>query len=196
MDASLPKVTIPQLSPKEKQGLQDYWTVYEAYWKEVTAQLEEMALKHQEFKFIMQNPAARPTEEQRARNLEFQQNAILHQDWEPYLTNLQQQGMNYARGGLSFRAWFELISVFRRGMMPYLVNTYGDSAELLLSAMHGMDTLIDIALRGIGEAYLETKQQLIREQEAAVQDAIKQVRSEQRFRGLLEAAPDSRLRDR
>jgi len=190
MDASLPKVTIPQLSPEEKQGLQDYWAVYEVHRREVTAQLEEMALNHPEFKFIMQNPAALPTEEQRARNVEIQKNAILHQDWEPYLTNLQQQGMGYARGGLSFRAWFELIAVFRRVMMPYLVNAYGNSTELMLSAMQGMDTLIDIALNGIGEAYLETKQQLIREQEAAVQDAIKQVRSEQRFRGLLEAAPD------
>jgi PAS domain S-box-containing protein len=191
MDASLPKVMIPQLDPEEKQGLQDYWAVYEAHREAVTVKIAEMALKHPEFKSILQNPSALPTEEQRARNFEIQQNAILHQDWEPYLTNLQQQGMNYARGGLSFRAWFELIAVFRRVMMPYLVNTYGNSTELLLSAMNGMDTLIDIALRGIGEAYLETKQQLIREQEAAVQDAIKRVQSEKRFRGLLEAAPDA-----
>jgi PAS domain S-box-containing protein len=67
---------------------------------------------------------------------------------------------------------------------------YGNSTEDLLSAMNGMDTLIDIALNGIGEAYLETKQQLIREQESAVQDAVKRAQSEKRFRGLLEAAPD------
>jgi PAS domain S-box-containing protein len=190
MDASLPKITPLQLSPEEQQGLQDYWTVYEAHRKEVTAQITEMARKHPEFKFILENPSTQPTEEQRARNLEIQRNAILYQDWEPYLTNLQQQGMNYARGGLSFRAWFELIAAFRKYMMPHLVSTYGTSTELLLSAMNGMDTWIDIALRGIGEAYLETKQQLIREQEATVQDAIKQAQSEKRFRGLLEAAPD------
>ena len=190
MDASLPKVVIPQLDPEEKQGLLDYWTVYETHRDEVTAQIAEMALKHPEFKFIMQNPSAQPTEEQRARNLEIQRNAILHQDWEPYLTNLQQQGMNYARGGLSFHAWFELIASFRRAMLPHLVNAYGNSTEYLLSAINGMDTLIDIAMSGIGEAYLETKQQLIREQEAAVLDAAKRVQSEKRVRGLLEAAPD------
>jgi PAS domain S-box-containing protein len=59
-----------------------------------------------------------------------------------------------------------------------------------MSAMHGMDTLIDIALRGIGEAYLETKQQLLREQETAMQDAVRRIQSEKRIRGLLEAAPD------
>ncbi|HEY9526711.1 MAG TPA: PAS domain S-box protein, partial [Anaerolineales bacterium] len=54
----------------------------------------------------------------------------------------------------------------------------------------GMDALLDVAMSGIGEAYLETKQQLIRQQESAVQDAIQRTQSEKRFRGLLEAAPD------
>jgi PAS domain S-box-containing protein len=190
MDASLPKITIPHLTPEEKQGLQDYWNAYELHREEVTAELTRMAASHPEFKFILQSPSAQPSEGERARNLEIQRNAILDQDWVPYLTNLQQQGMHYARGGLSFRAWFELVGAFRKYMMPHLVTTYGPSAEMLLSAMHGMDTLIDIAMSGIGEAYLETKQQLIREQEAAVQDAVKRAQSEKRFRGLLEAAPD------
>ena len=190
MEISSLKVTIPQLDSEEKQGLQDYWAVYEAHRDEVTAHIAQMALQHPEFKFILQNTSAQPTEEQQAMNLEIQKNAVLYQDWEPYLTNLQQQGMKYARGGLSFRAWFEVIAAFRKAMMPHLVNTYGTSTELLLSAVNGMDTLIDIALRGIGEAYLETKQQLIREQEATVQEAIKRAENEKRFRGLLEAAPD------
>ena len=190
MDASLPKVTIPQLKPEERQGLQDYWTVYEAHRDEVNAQIAEMAVNHPEFKFIVQNPSARPTEEEAARSLEIQRNAVLHQDWEPYLLNLQQQGMNYARGGLSFRAWFELIGAFRRFMMPHLIGSYGTSPELLMSAMHGMDTLIDIAMNGIGEAYLETKQELIRQQEETVREAIRQQQNERRIRGLLEAAPD------
>ena len=190
MDESLPPITIPELTPEEKQGLQDYWKAYEVHRDEINAQLAEMASSHPEFKFILQNASALPSEEQRARNLEIQRNAILHQDWAPYLTNLQQQGMNYARTGLSFRAWFELIAAFRRYMMPHLVTAYGTSIELLMSAMHGMDTLIDIALRGIGEAYLETKQQLLREQETAMQDAVRRIQSEKRIRGLLEAAPD------
>lgn len=190
MNGILPQITSPDLSPEEKQGLQDYWKVYEAHRDELTAQIAKMAISHSEFKHILQDPSAQPTEEQRARNFEIQRNAILHGEWKPYLTNLQQQGMNYARGGLSFRAWFELIAAFRKFMMPHLVSTYGDSTEHLLSAMNGMDTLIDIVMRGIGEAYLETKEQLIRQQEETVRDAIRQQQNERRFRGLLEAAPD------
>ena len=190
MNSSLPKITLPDLTPEEKQGLQDYWNVYEPHRDEVTAEIAKMATRHPEFKALMEDPAAQPTPEQRVRNFESQRDAILHQQWEPYLSNLQQQGMNYARGGISFRAWFDLIAAFRKYMLPHLVHAYGASTEHLISAMNGMDTLIDIVLRGIGEAYLETKQQLILEQESAVQDAIKRVQNEKRFRGLLEAAPD------
>jgi PAS domain S-box-containing protein len=190
MNASLPKIALPDLTPDEKQGLQDYWNVYEPHRDELTVEIAKMAMGHPEFKALMENPASQPTAEQRARNFEIQRAAILDQQWEPYLDNLQHQGMNYARSGISFRAWFDLIAAFRKCMLPHLVNTYGASTEDLISAMNGMDTLIDIVMRGIGEAYLETKQQLIREQEAAVQDAIKRVQNEKRFRGLLEAAPD------
>jgi PAS domain S-box-containing protein len=190
MNLSFPKITSPELTPEEKQGLQDYWHVYEAHREEISVEVAKMANSHPEFKSLMQDPAAQPTEEQRARNLEIQRNAILHQDWAPYLTNLQQQGMTYARGGISFRAWFDLINAFRKSMMDRMVATYGSSMELLLSAMNGMDTLISIVMRGMGEAYLETKEQLIREQEETVRKAIEQQQNEKRFRGLLEAAPD------
>jgi PAS domain S-box-containing protein len=189
MNDSLHDIRIPELTPDQKQGLQDYWKVYEAHREEIAARLVEMMAQHPEFQPILQN-TPQPSAEQQARNLEIQRNAVLHQDWEPYLTNLRQQGMIYAQGKLSFRAWFELIGAFRKHLMPHLVNAYGDSAEMLLSAIQGVDTLIDIAMTGIGEAYLETKEQLIRQQEAAVQDALRRAQSEKRFRGLLEAAPD------
>ena len=53
MEISSLKVTIPQLDPEEKQGLQDYWAVYEAHRDEVTAHIAQMALQHPEFKFIL-----------------------------------------------------------------------------------------------------------------------------------------------
>lgn len=191
MNASALKVNAPKLTPQEKQGLQDYWKVYEIHREEINAKLQEMASQHEEFKFILQNTASKPTAEEQARSREFQQNAVLRGDWEPYLKNLQRQGMVYAKTGLSFRAWFELVSAFRMYVLPYLVNTYGASTELLLSAVHGMDTLLDIAMSNIGEAYLETKEQLIRQQEEAVRDAVRQQESERRFRSLLESAPDA-----
>src|SRR6266498_2114112 len=190
MDRSLPQISIPELAPAEKQGLQDYWSAYEAHREAITAQLLEMASHHPEFKYILQNTASQPTTEEADRNREVQRNAIFHDDWEPYLKNLQRQGMSYAKTGLSFRAWFEIVGAFRKYMLPHLMTAYGESPDRLLSAINGMDTLLDIAMSGIGDAYLETKQELIRQQEEAVREAIGQKQSEKRFRGLLEAAPD------
>lgn len=190
MDASSPKITIPELTPEEKRGLRDYWNIYEANRESITPQLLSMASQHPEFKYILQNSSAQPTAEEQARNREIQRNAIFQDDWEPYLTNLQRQGMGYAQAGLSFHAWFEIVGAFRKYMFPFLLHAFGEEPERLLTAIHGMDALLDIALSGIGEAYLETKEQLIRQQEAVVQDAVERAQSEKRFRGLLEAAPD------
>ena len=190
MDASWPKITFPEFTPEEKQGLQDYWNTYEGHREEISAQLIVMASQHPEFKYILQNAAAQPTPEEQARNQEIQRNAIFHDDWEPYLKNMQRQGMGYANAGLSFHAWFEIVGAFRKYMVPYLLEAFGNSPSRLLSAIQGMDILLDTAMSIIGDAYLETKQQLIREQEKTVRDALRQQQSERRFRGLLEAAPD------
>lgn len=190
MNTSLPKVTIPNLSPDEKQGLRDYWSAYEAHREEITAKLQEMASQHAEFKYILQSTSSQTAAEQQARSRELQRGAVLDGDWEPYLKNLQAQGMGYARAGLSFHAWFEIVAAFRKYLMPYLSETYGNSTEHLLSAIQGMDTFLDIAMNTIGSAYLETKEQLIHQQEETVREALQQRQSERRFRGLLEAAPD------
>src|SRR5688500_12235431 len=99
--APLPKITIPELTPEEIEGLQDYWNAYEAHREEITAQILQMASQHPEFKAILQNPASQPTPEQQARSRELQWNAVFRDDWEPYLKNLQRQGMGYAQAGLS-----------------------------------------------------------------------------------------------
>lgn len=190
VNTSIPKITIPDLTPEEKQGMQAYWRVYEANREEVTAKLQEMALQHAEFKYILQNTAAQPTAEEQAKSRELQRNAVLSGDWKPYLENLQRQGIGYAKTGLSFHAWFEIVAAFRKYLMPHLLEAYRDSKERLVSAIHGMDTYLDIAMSTIGDAYLEMKEQLIRQQEETVQDAVRQQQSERRFRGLLEAAPD------
>src|SRR5687767_10494947 len=125
MNASLSEVTIPHLTPAEKEDLQDYWRIYEEHRDVVTAQLLEMASQHPEFKYIMQNAASRPSAEQQAASRELQRRAIFDNEWEPYLKNLQLQGMVYAKTALSFHAWFELIRGLRKYMMPYLLESCG-----------------------------------------------------------------------
>ena len=193
MDTSIPsfKVVAPEFTPEESKGLQDYWGVYEAHRYEIATELVYKAGEYPAFKFILQNSSLQPSPEQQEANIERQRRAIYQNDWEPYLKSLWEQGKTYAQAGLSFHAWFEVSSLFRKLVRPYLLDTFRDSPERLLAAMDGADRLIEITLSVIGESYLDTKQQRIQNQEKTIQTAIERERSDVRFRGLLETAPDA-----
>ena len=180
--ASPTKTQIPDLTPVERQGLQDYWNVYEKYREEIDARLAQMAAGHSELQTILNNPARQPTPEERQASIERQRRAFLDGEWQPYLENLHAQGFLYAQTGLSFHTWFEIVTAFRKYIRPYLLHEYGESPEQLLSAINSMDIVFDVALSVIGESYLETKERLIHQQDETLRE------SEARYRNVFESA--------
>ena len=186
-----PKVPVPRLSANETKGLQDYWDVYEEHRAEVSAQLLQMAGEHPELRFILQNTSLQQTTEERQAGIERQRRAIYQNEWEPYLNNLRDQGILYAMSGMSFQTWFEVVSAFRKYMRPYILEAFGKDPQRLLEALNGADLLIEITMSVIGESYLDTKQQQIREQESLIREAFERERTDVKFRGLLESAPDA-----
>ena len=185
------RIITPTLSAEEIRELQEYWDVYERHREEVNAELVRMAVAHPEFGFILQNAAFQQSVEEQNAGIERQRRAIYNNEWQPYLSNLREQGIRYAKAGLSFHAWFELISAFRKFMRPHLLEAFGNTPQRLLASMNGADLLIEIIMSTIGESYLETKQQLIHEQEQTIQTALEQERMNDIFKGLLETAPDA-----
>jgi hypothetical protein len=136
MNTSIPssKIVVTQPTPEESKGLQDFWNVYEEHRQEVTAELIRRAEEFPEFSFILKNSSLQPTPEQRQANIERQHRAIYQNEWEPYLENLWSQGKLYAEAGLSFQAWFKLVSIFRKLVRPYLLDTFGETPERLLAS--------------------------------------------------------------
>jgi len=185
------KFATPILTEDESKGLQDYWGMYERHREAITAELIRMAESHPEFRSILQDDSLQQSTEEQEAGLEMQRRAIYHHDWEPYLVNLHEQGIRYAKAGLSFHAWFEIVSAFRKFMRPHLLEAFGDTPQRLLTALNGGDVLIEIAMSTIGESYLNTKQQLIQEQEKLIRNALDRERADVKFRGLLESAPDA-----
>lgn len=187
------QIVAPQLSAEDLRGLQDFWNVYEAHREVIAAELLQFITKIPDFKALLANTSLQsPSEEQQA-SLERQRRAILQGDWEPYLHSLWEQGSRYAQAGIQFRNWFELVSVFRRLLRPYLMEAYGQEPQRLLAAMTGGDRWIEVAMSVIGESYLDRKQQLIQEQERMIQQAVEQRQVDEVFRGLLESGPDAIL---
>lgn len=192
MDSSISstKIVTPNAGSEESKGLQDYWGVYETHRKEIAAELIRRAATIPELKSVLENSSLQTSAEQDA-NIERQRRAIFEHDWEPYIQSLWEQGKTYAKRGLDFRAWFEIVGLFRKLVRPYLLEAFRDSPERLLSAMDGADQLIEIALSVIGESYLDTKQQLIQQQSKTIEAASEREQMNAVFRGLLESAPDA-----
>src|ERR1051325_381233 len=188
-----PKIVIPNLTKEESQELQEYWRIYEAHRQDISAELFRMASQLPEFQFILQKSSLQPSQEQQQSSIEKQRRAIYDGEWEPYLAGLWEQGKQYAQAGLSFHAWSELVSAFRKLIRPYLLDAFRDKPESLLAAMEGADLLIEITMSVVGESYLDAKQQLIQEQEKTIEHAAERERADEKFRGLLESAPDAML---
>jgi PAS domain S-box-containing protein len=184
-------VFLPQLDSEEQTGLKDYWDVYEEHREEVDADLIKIAMQIPAFKSLIENPAFQQAPEQQQLNRERQRRAIYENEWEPYLENLWAQGSQYAQAGIPFRNWFELVSAFRRLVRPYLFNAFGEAPERLLAAMASADIFIELIMSVLGESYLDTKQDLIVEQEKQIQSALERAQMDELFRALLEAAPDA-----
>lgn len=184
------RIIPPKLDAEELQGLQDYWDVYESHREEISSELLGRVSQLTEFQFFVENTSLQPSVEQQRESLERQRRAIYQGEWQPYLNSLWEQGKKYAQAGLDFRSWFVLISAFRQVVRPYLLQAFGQTPDRLLGAMTGSDILIEITMSVIGDSYLDTKEQLIQERDQKILDAIERERMDEKFRGLLESAPD------
>lgn len=139
----------------------DFFEVYEANRDRVRAGMLEVAASIPAFAKLAQeaNLAEAQAEEKATRERE--RAAIMDGAWDPYLAHLHEDGIKYARGGLSFTDWFLLLSSFRTSILMPLQERYSDDPARLRRAIIGMDTFIDIGMSTIGDAYLTEKQQQV-----------------------------------
>jgi anti-anti-sigma factor len=163
---------VPQFSKRAREGMKDYWKVVEQHHVEIDAKVLEAAVLIPELipiiKAVQADKAA--MEKQNRENRERSRKAFIDGDWEPYLTDLRVQGERYAKMGVSYATWLELIRRAAEIMPPYLAEEYGKDQERLLTAVASMHEVLYVAVEGIGQAYLDAKQNVIRNQEEAIRE--------------------------
>lgn len=155
------KKLVPALSLKERQEMLAYFTTYEKYSKEFSERATEDLKSHPVFGPLIKSIPKEVSEANSKMSMALQKDAIVNDKWQPYIEYQIKQGITYAKMGLDFKSWYEVISLVRNYLNPYLIKEYG-TGEKFISAVNGMNTFMDIAMGIIGEAYMQEKKQIIK----------------------------------
>lgn len=155
------KKFIPFLLEKEKYETILYYSVYEKYAKEIHELVARQLRDHRVFReFSTKNPGEY-LERNNTLSLGFQKEAILNENWMPFIRHQYDKGAEYAREGVDFKLWAELLLLMRGYITPYLYKEY-ENVEGLMSSINGMNFLIDFGLLVSGEAYVTEKTEIIK----------------------------------
>ena len=170
MGASADQVVPLRPESADQRALKDYWSVYEAHFDDIQVGIMRELAGDPDFAAIVKMTPPDVQEQNSKKSRATMRRAIVEGDWQSYWADLKVQGEQYAKMGLSFRAWFKAVGSFRTVLSPYLFEAYGKTPERLLAVIEAMTGLIDRAMAVIGEAYLATKEQTIRQQQDSLRE--------------------------
>jgi len=148
----------------------EYWRFYEPVAPAISGELRSSLLELPEWAPILRAQTPSQIAEGDRRSIELQRAAIIDNEWTPYLEDLRVQGATYAKLGVSFVAWFDILAIFRetiRRQLASLARTEFDRASRIGD---GMNRFLDIAMAHIGEAYLGAKEVIIAQQQLAIRE--------------------------
>lgn len=159
-----------RLTASDKAAMAVYWEFYEPIADEIDKELRESLLELPEWapmiKAVPEAQAAAQAREGRER----QKKAIVGGDWAPYLEDVRAQGAQYARAGVSFVAWYDIIAIYREAIRRRLARLAELDPARATRVSEGLNRLVDVAMSHLGEAYLDAKEQIILQQQEAIRE--------------------------
>lgn len=158
------------VSPEDQLAMKEFWEVMDRHRESIDAQLREQVAAIPEFAELLRqmDPAQEAQRQQRTREL--QKQALVNGEWSEYLADQRAQGESYARSGISFPAWYEVVRLYRDALLNHTTDALKKDPDRLLRIVRGLDRFIDIGMSTIGDAYLQTKQHVIRSQQEAIRE--------------------------
>jgi len=158
------------ITDDDRQAFRLYWELMESSRDALNDKLMVAIRKIPEFAELMKSLTPDVMAAQQKQSNELQRQALLENKWDAYLKSSREEGARYARMGIEFSAWFELLRVYRTAITPYLISHFKGDPDKITKAMQGADRFIDIAMATIGEAYLGAKQDIIGAQSKAIRE--------------------------
>jgi rsbT co-antagonist protein RsbR len=165
--------TIPtrlRLTAEDKAAMAAYWAFYEPIAAEVDRELRRSLAALPEWAPIIKGISEEQAVAQSRESLARQRRALVDGDWAPYLEDVRTQGVQYARAGVSFVAWYDIIAIYRETIRRRLVELAKQDPERAATVAEGLSRMIDMAMSHLGEAYLAAKEQIITQQQAAIRE--------------------------
>jgi signal transduction histidine kinase len=145
-------------SEETRRALRVLWETLESRQQAIDAAVEQEAREVPQFLALLQTLPRSVREAEAVRSRALQRAALVDGDWAPYLADLRLQGETYAKMGIPFPAWFRLVGAFRSVVADAVASRPDASREV----SRAIEPFLDLAMATIGEAYLSTKEEMIR----------------------------------
>jgi PAS domain S-box-containing protein len=169
-----------RLSADDKAALREFWRFYEPRRASISERVLAAASRLPEWANVLASLSPDETWRQEQESYNLQKEALLADQWDPYIASLQAQGEHYAESGVSHSAWFDLIRAYRDEIREQLEDLLKEDPQRNVTSVlviaRGMNQLLDIVVERIGEAYLAAKERRL-------------ARSESKYRAMFEQSP-------
>lgn len=165
--------TIPtrlRLTAEDKAAMATYWAFYEPIAEDIDRELRRSLAALPEWAPLVKGMTEEQARAQSRTSVARQRKALVDGDWAPYLEDVRTQGAQYARSGVSFVAWYDIIAIYRETVRRRLAELATQDPARAATVAEGLSRMIDIAMSHLGEAYLAAKEQIITQQQAAIRE--------------------------
>lgn len=159
-----------RLTAEDKEAVAAYWSFYEPIAEEISRELRESLAGLPEWAPLLRSMSPQQIAENDVKNRALQRQAMRDGQWAPYLEDLRQQGFNYAKLGVSFIAWYDIIAIYRELVRRRVLDLAAKDHDRAAQISDGFNRSIDIAMSHLGEAYLAAKEQIIAQQQASIRE--------------------------
>jgi len=98
-------------------------------------------------------------------------------EWEPLINDLIMQGITYAKLGMEFSSWYDVVAMVKDYLLPVFVTELEDDRQKMLDSLAGLSRYMDFALQAIAESYFIEKRTIIEQQQARQEVLIRDLES-------------------